>query len=365
MYGALACPLRRVLAPRVGCYALVAGIAWASFWTGRDALVLLLLPLMMLSSMLLGLRAGVLLFVIVVPQGMLATAMSRGPLMLFADQAIVLPAFIIGSLAVTVGPALLLQDVRRKVDARADFLASMSHDIRTPMNGVLGFADLLRQGELTPEQRRNVDHIAESGQTMVRLLNDILDFSRLEAGGLQLAADPVDLHGELAYAAALFRPRAEEHGLALDCTIDRHVPQWISGDGLRLRQVLLNLVGNAVKFTDSGHVRICAHVHRGRLATEVVIAVEDSGIGIERQALGRIFEKYGQAARGKAQSRGGTGLGLAISHQLIGLMDGRIEVTSSPGKGSCFTIRMPVQEIIRAPVSAGPRDIVMPDSAVA
>ncbi len=345
MAAGLTCHSLRSRAEGLGWFTLASGLAFVSFWTGEEALLLLLPPAMMLAALRFDKAASVTMLALVVSQALLATSMDRGPLLLFGDTATAVTVFVLASIASTILPAILLKSARNRIDARADFLASISHDIRTPMNGVLGFTDLLRQGELTPEQRRSVDHIAESGQTMVRLLNDILDYSRLEAGGLQLAQDEVDLHGELAYAAALFQPRAGEKGIALSCDIDRHVPRRIRGDGLRIRQVLLNLVGNAVKFTDHGHVRICAHAHRGRLATEVLIEVADSGIGMEAQALGRIFEKYGQAARGKARSRGGAGLGLAISRHLVELMEGRIEVTSQDGEGSCFTVRIPVQEI--------------------
>ena len=187
---------------------------------------------------------------------------------------------------------------------------------------------------------------------MVRLLNDILDYSRLEAGRLELARDEVDLHAELAYAAALFQPRAKEKGISLSCEIEPHVPAWIYGDALRLRQVLLNLVGNAVKFTDRGHVRLSAYANRGMMASELVFEVEDSGIGIADEAMERIWRKYGQGALGSARSRGGTGLGLAITRQLVELMDGQISVTSQLAQGTRFVVEIPVQEIAhRKPVT--------------
>lgn len=334
------------LVAEYGGYGMLAGVlAFESFVAGHDSLLFLLLPVMVLAAIRLGLGGAALVLVPVLLQAFLGFTQQRGALSHFPDPALALALFVIGCVAATAPAALLIRRRHRQVDARAAFLASMSHDIRTPMNGVLGFADLLRQGELTAEQRRSVDCIAESGQTMVRLLNDILDFSRLEAGRLELAREEVDLHAELQYAAALFGPRAREKGVALSCEIECHVPRMIRADGLRLRQVLLNLVGNAVKFTDHGHVRIAAHAHRGMMASELVVEVSDSGIGIAQTELGRIFEKYGQSGSAQARSRGGTGLGLAIARQLVELMDGKIAVQSTVGEGSCFTIRMPVQEV--------------------
>jgi signal transduction histidine kinase len=262
------------------------------------------------------------------------------------DPLFALTLFLAGMVAAALPLGLAVRRLRRHTSGMADFLASMSHDIRTPMNGVIGFADLLsHQGNLTPEQRRNVDHIAQSGHTMVRLLNDILDFSKAEAGCLRLEQVELGLHDELAYCTALFQPRASEKGLVLACVIDPEVPARIIGDPLRLRQVLLNLVGNAVKFTDSGTVQIHAKARRGVLSTQLVIAVHDTGIGITPKAIGKIFGRYMQADSAIARSHGGSGLGLAICAQLVSLMDGRIDVTSQPGKGSVFAVHLPVHAL--------------------
>ncbi len=254
--------------------------------------------------------------------------------------------FVAGIAAAGIPLGLVIARLRRQASAQAQFLASMSHDIRTPMNGVLGFADLLRQqGRLTAAQRASVDHIATSGQTMVRLLNNILDFSRAEAGRLELERGAVALHDELAYCAAMFQPRAAEKGIAIRCLIDPQVPPRIVGDSLRLRQVLLNLVGNAVKFTDSGSVDLRVHATRGPMSTHLVIEVADTGVGIAADALGRIFDRYQQADCSVARSHGGSGLGLAICRQLVGLMDGRIDVASRQGSGTVFTVHLPVREL--------------------
>jgi len=262
------------------------------------------------------------------------------------DPLIAMALFAAGMTAAGVPLGVMIRRLRRHSSAMAHFLASMSHDIRTPMNGVLGFADLLRQqGRLTAAQRASVDHIAESGQTMVRLLNDILDFSKAEAGRLELEHGEVALFDEFAYCTAMFQPRAAEKGLALRCSVDPEVPLRVVGDPLRLRQVLLNLVGNAVKFTDSGSVDLRVHATSGRLATHLMIEVADTGMGIAPDALGRIFERYQQADCSVARSHGGSGLGLAICRQLVGLMDGRIELVSTLGKGTVFTVHLPVREL--------------------
>ncbi len=257
-----------------------------------------------------------------------------------------LALFLAGMAACGIPLGLMVRQLQAQTSAKADFLASMSHDIRTPMNGVLGFADLLRQqGGLTPDQRRSVDHIAQSGQTMVRLLNDILDFSRLEAGQMALEAGEVRLHDELEYCLGLFRPRAAEKGLTLAAIVDDEVPLRMVGDPLRLRQVLLNLIGNAVKFTDHGHVEVHARAQRGALSTQLAITIADTGCGIAPEALGRIFGRYCQAHSATARKHGGSGLGLAICKQLVELMDGHILATSEPGRGAKFTVQLNVREL--------------------
>ncbi len=282
-------------------------------------------------------RLGELVGVIVVALGAaLATFAARADLLMFLG----------GMVLMCLPTGLLLRRLRAQTNAKADFLAHMSHDIRTPMNGVLGFADLLRhQGGLTAEQRRSVDHIAQSGQTMVRLLNDILDFSRLEAGQMALEQGEVALHDELEFCLGLFRPRAAEKGLWLSCTIDEQVPLRIAGDSLRLRQVLLNLIGNAVKFTDHGAVQVHVWAQRGVLSTQLAIEITDTGIGIAPEELGRIFGKYAQADSAIARKHGGSGLGLSICQQLVTLMDGRILAASQPGQGAVFTVVLPVREL--------------------
>lgn len=354
----------RTGAEGAGIVLLGLGAAVATFVAGGDPLIFALAPLMVLHAVRLGLGGAGLGLAIQIPIATGATVSGQGPLALF-DQPLLALVLFVGTMAALGLPlALVLRRLRDQTSAKADFLASMSHDIRTPMNGVLGFADLLRsQGGLTPDQRRSVDHIAQSGQTMVRLLNDILDFSRLEAGHLVLEQAEVSLHDELEYCLGLFRPRAAEKGLALDCLIDDGVPRWIVGDPLRLRQVLLNLIGNAVKFTDHGQVRLHARAQRGVLSTHLSLDVTDTGVGIAPHALGRIFGRYAQAASSTAREHGGSGLGLAICKQLVDLMDGRILAASQPGQGTVFTVHLPVREIGRE--MASPATALRPQLAAA
>ncbi|MBB5711926.1 ATP-binding protein [Sphingomonas xinjiangensis] len=236
---------------------------------------------------------------------------------------------------------------------KSSFLANMSHEIRTPMNGVLGFADLLLHGDLNPEQQRQVQLIVDSGKAMMRLLNDILDLSKIEAGQMQIAPERVDLGHALRNCAKLIRPAAEQKGLELRLNIAPELPPFAQMDGLRLRQIVLNLLGNAVKFTQAGSVTIDARYAAGEDEGEgedgaarrmLEIAVSDTGVGIAPHRLSAIFEQFVQAENSTAQRFGGTGLGLAISSQLAELMGGRLTVESQIGLGTTFTVRLPLSE---------------------
>jgi PAS domain S-box-containing protein len=248
---------------------------------------------------------------------------------------------------------LLLTRARRHAEnaaqAKSEFLANMSHEIRTPMNGVLGFAELMLRGDLDAQQRRHAEMIVESGRSMMMMLNDVLDLSKIESGQFGIDHAPVDLHSTLAECAALHRQLAERKGLMLafngenddtaghDGDDDRR--PWIMTDGLRLRQIVLNLLGNAVKFTEAGAIRMTYGVTAG----EVRIVIADTGIGISANRLESIFHPFTQGENDIARRFGGTGLGLSISRQLAGLLGGRIEVESEPGTGSCFTLVLPAQ----------------------
>ncbi|MFO1337226.1 MAG: ATP-binding protein [Burkholderiaceae bacterium] len=221
--------------------------------------------------------------------------------------------------------------------AKSEFLARMSHELRTPLNAVIGYAQILKMDEgLTVRQRAGLDNIHDGGQHLLTLIVDILDLARIEAGKIELFPVPVALDGLLRSVGDIVRLKAEEKGLVFDARAEPGLPEAVVVDEKRLRQVLINLLGNAVKFTDRGHVTLAVRLQaaegdRVRLRFEVA----DSGVGIAPVALQRLFQPFEQA--GEAHRRAaGTGLGLAISRQLVGLMGGDIHVDSRPGEGSVF-----------------------------
>jgi len=221
--------------------------------------------------------------------------------------------------------------------SKSRFLANMSHEIRTPLNGIIGMTDLLKGSPMTSEQKDMLRTIATSGRTLLSLINDILDFSKIEAGKLTSERVDFDLHTEIASIRAILMPQAIEKRLPLTVHVSSRVPFALRGDMLHLRQVLINLVANAVKFTSEGHVSITVDLaeqqgHRVLLRFEV----EDTGIGISPDAQKRIFESFTQADETTTRRYGGTGLGLAIAKQLVELTGGRIGVESEVGRGSRF-----------------------------
>lgn len=239
--------------------------------------------------------------------------------------------------------------------AKSQFLATMSHEIRTPMNGVLGALELLRRSALNTDQRRLVRTAASSGSSLMNILNDVLDHSKIEAGKLSLANSPFSLNALAGSVIALFRGNAETKGLRLTLDIEPDVEEWLVGDAQRLKQVLLNLVGNAIKFTERGEVQLRISATPAEPGNAgLVFEVRDSGIGIAADALEGLFQPFYQVDGTRSRRRGGTGLGLAISQRIVEAFGGEIKVSSLPGRGSRFrfSINLPYDRSTSHPLSS-------------
>ncbi|WP_421790364.1 sensor histidine kinase [Hyphobacterium sp.] len=229
-------------------------------------------------------------------------------------------------------------------EAKSQFLATMSHEIRTPMNGVLGMTSLLQMSELTGPQRQQVEIIHESGEMLMRLLNEILDMSKIEAGMLELESIAFDLRDVVEQVTELHQPNAARKGLHLSAEIEDGLTLDFEGDPMRIGQVLNNLISNAVKFTAAGTVTLTVRDEDGRIAFDV----SDTGVGIQADKLHKLFEPFTQADASTTRQYGGTGLGLSISRHLCDLMGGDLRAVSAPGQGSTFTAVLPLTRLSEA-----------------
>lgn len=229
-------------------------------------------------------------------------------------------------------------EARQSEQAKASFLAAMSHELRTPLNGVIGASQLLQDGDLPSKKKELIDVVLQSSETLLELINNVMDLSRLDSQTIELEKVPVNITELLRSTLAPLEFQAKEKGVKYSLTIEDDIPEYVRGDPTRLRQILLNLVGNAVKFTNAGEVDVVLDTALDRMRLKIT----DTGIGITKKAQASLFEPYVQADKTTMRKFGGSGLGLTIVKQLVSAMGGKISVNSVPGRGSTFTVFLPL-----------------------
>jgi signal transduction histidine kinase/DNA-binding NarL/FixJ family response regulator len=332
-----------------------ASLGVALVFSVRQPVVLFgVFPLMLLVTWHLGLLGATSAALAVAAIATTATLRGIGPIVQLADDPTDLPAqvralqFFLASLLFTSLPlAALFSHLRAMAQARTDFLAAMSHEIRTPMSGVLGMVDLIQQEDLPPHVRRFVDSIRVSGRHLLHVINDILDFSRLQSGRLELEETVFSIAEVVEQVRSMTTPLALERRLDLAFDIDPDLPDDVQGDPARLRQVLLNLVGNAIKFTERGSVQVSARrvpASEELRDVQVLFEVRDTGIGIPAEHQRDVFAAFTQVDNSTSRRYGGSGLGLAISQNIVRAMGGEIALDSTPGNGSTFSFDIPLSK---------------------
>ncbi|MBK7187616.1 MAG: response regulator [bacterium] len=277
---------------------------------------------------------------------------------------IVLPVFFLGVLRRLRQVSELkieLAQSRLADKAKDQFLATMSHEIRTPMNGVLGMAETLSATNLDTQQREYLHIITRSVESLLNIINDILDYSKITSSSLALESVPVDLEQVLGDIHSLLRTSAENQGIELEFEVEPAAHGWFLGDPTRIRQIVLNLVGNAIKFTQRGGVRVTCRAGEFADGCNLELKIRDSGIGIPADRLGAIFRQFEQADNSTTRRYGGTGLGLAISRKLARMMGGDVAVKSTEGKGSTFTVLLRLERTEKPVAVPAPDPAVLPD----